>query len=219
MNHLAHLLLADLGGESLPGVLMGDFVKGRLGERYDGDLARGILLHRRTDSFMDGHPRVAASRRLFSRRSRRYAGIILDVCYDHFLLRYWRRYSSAEPATFTRGAYAALERERLRMPPPLQHALPRMIARDWLHSCETLEGVGVTLARVVSRLSRPVAVTAAMGEVQQHYATLEDDFLAFFPDVLAFTARQCSGCRDKNPLVTAIVTRGNLSPVPGGRGD
>lgn len=190
MNHLAHLLLTDMAGESRPGALMGDFVKGRLGMRYDDDLARGILLHRRIDSFMDDHPRVAASRCLFGPRTRRYAGIILDLCYDHFLLRHWRRYSNADPAVFTRGVYADLERDRHRLPLSLQRALPQMIARNWLHSCETLEGVGATFARVVLRLSRPVPVAEAMAEVRQHSPSLEEGFLAFFPEAVAYTVRQ-----------------------------
>jgi len=41
---------------------MGDFVKGPLDDRYAPDVTRGLLLHRRVDSYTDGHPIVAGSR-------------------------------------------------------------------------------------------------------------------------------------------------------------
>ena len=56
MNYLAHLLLAEPSREGLLGSLLGDFVKGPLGDRYPEQLRRGIVLHRAIDSFTDAHP-------------------------------------------------------------------------------------------------------------------------------------------------------------------
>lgn len=218
MNHLAHLLLTSLSGESLPGALMGDFVKGRLGGRYDEELRRAIQLHRRTDTFTDRHPRVCEGRRLFGPGTRRYAGIVMDVCYDHFLLRHWDRYARGDPGIFTRRAYAVLEAGRARMPPALRRALPGMIARDWLRACETLEGVSTTLERTLSRLSRRVPAAEAMAEVHVHYERLERGFLSFFPDAIAFAEGHPAGAKE-DPLAAVPAARGERSPVPQGRGD
>lgn len=219
MNHLAHLLLARLGGASMPGVLMGDFVKGALGTRFDEELARGIVLHRTTDSFTDAHPRVGASRRLFTRPTRRYAGIVLDICYDHFLLKHWHRYAGDGSIVFTRRAYAVLEQARERMPPELRRALPGMISRDWLRSCETLDGVSGTLAHVFSRLSRSIPAAAAMDDVRDLYPRLEQEFLEFFPDVIDYTLQQCQAPVDQDPLAAAAPARESGPPAPGRRGD
>src|SRR5690242_14634083 len=64
MNHLAHLFLAAPTAESLIGNLAGDFVKGRIGDRFPPAIADGIAQHRRIDAFTDSHPSVAAFRRV-----------------------------------------------------------------------------------------------------------------------------------------------------------
>jgi len=92
MNFLAHLYLADPQPLGLLGSLMGDFVKGPLGGRYPEPITRGIMLHRRIDTFTDAHAVVRASRTRISPGRRRFAGIMIDVFYDHFLARDWARY-------------------------------------------------------------------------------------------------------------------------------
>lgn len=55
MNYFAHLYLADNSPGSQIGSLLGDFVKGTLDNAYDEEITRGILIHRRIDSFSDSH--------------------------------------------------------------------------------------------------------------------------------------------------------------------
>jgi len=50
MNFLAHTLLARANPELLLGGILGDFVKGDIARHHDGELARGIRLHRRIDA-------------------------------------------------------------------------------------------------------------------------------------------------------------------------
>ena len=49
MNYLAHAWLARHTPELLTGGMLGDFVKGSLGERYPHAVRAGILLHRAID--------------------------------------------------------------------------------------------------------------------------------------------------------------------------
>ena len=46
MNYLAHLYLAEQSREGLLGSLLGDFVKGRLDDRFPETVRRGTALHR-----------------------------------------------------------------------------------------------------------------------------------------------------------------------------
>ena len=93
MNYLAHALLAGPHPEMVLGGLMGDFVKGRIGDDWPEPLRGGLLLHRRIDRYTDEHRVVAASRARFPPPRRRFAGIVVDVCFDHFLARDFERWS------------------------------------------------------------------------------------------------------------------------------
>ena len=79
MNYLAHLYLAEQSSEGLLGSLLGDFVKGRLDDRYPETVRRGIALHRAIDSFTDAHPLHRESRNRIGGERRRYAGIIIRL--------------------------------------------------------------------------------------------------------------------------------------------
>lgn len=88
MNYLAHLFLADDTPESLLGNLLGDFMKGVVKEQFSNSIQQGIELHRKIDSYTDSHPVVRNAKHLISLERRRYAGVLLDVFYDHFLAKY-----------------------------------------------------------------------------------------------------------------------------------
>lgn len=108
MNYLAHLYLAERSVEGLLGSLLGDFVKGPLDDKYPEAIRRGIVLHRSIDSFTDAHPLHLESRNRIGRARRRYAGIIVDVTYDHFLCRYWSDYSDETLESFVARVYEIL---------------------------------------------------------------------------------------------------------------
>jgi acyl carrier protein phosphodiesterase len=64
MNYLAHLYLAQDSAELMIGSILGDFVKGRLKDRYPNEIQHGIALHRKIDSYTDSHVVTQASRQL-----------------------------------------------------------------------------------------------------------------------------------------------------------
>ena len=191
MNYLAHALLAGPDPEMVLGGLMGDFVKGRLGDEWPPTLRSGLLLHRRIDRFTDDHPGVAVSRARIPPPRRRFAGIIVDVCYDHFLARDFPRWSEGKAlADFTGETYALLLAHRDRLPGRLHHIAPRMAAQDWLGSYARLEGLGATLDGISRRSPRVAPLAGALTDVRRVYARLEQDFEAFFPALLEFAANE-----------------------------
>src|ERR1043165_6125429 len=66
---------------------------------------REIVVHRRIDRYTDAHPDVVAARALFPDGLRRYAGIVLDVHFDHLLARDWPRWDGGSLAAFTARVY------------------------------------------------------------------------------------------------------------------
>lgn len=89
MNYLAHLHLGGQRPEELLGSLYGDFVKGPLQGEFRPGIESGIQLHRSIDAFTDAHPLVGQALSRFTHTRRRYAGIVLDVFFDHCLARDW----------------------------------------------------------------------------------------------------------------------------------
>lgn len=95
MNLLAHLWLAERTGTSAAGQILGDLIKGRLDNPvFDTATDQGMRLHRRIDSCCDAHHSHRALRGQFSPPFRRYAGIIVDIGFDHALARAWARFHS-----------------------------------------------------------------------------------------------------------------------------
>jgi acyl carrier protein phosphodiesterase len=87
MNYLAHLYLAGDSPESILGNLIGDFLKGTTVDSYSESIRKGIQLHKQVDRYTDLHDIVRKSKQLISPVNKRYAGIIVDVFYDHFLAK------------------------------------------------------------------------------------------------------------------------------------
>jgi acyl carrier protein phosphodiesterase len=197
MNYLAHAFLAESSEEFLIGSFIGDFVKGPVRKRFTAGIVDGILFHRQTDTFADNHHLTRISRRLFSQQRRRFAGIILDICYDHFLSKHWPSYADVDLAGFIERVYGILERHRNKLPAKLQSALPRMVQQNWLACYGTLSGVDTTLNRIAQRISRENSLAGSINEVKGHYSRLEDNFLAFFPDLIDFARPFCAGDRDQ----------------------
>ena len=186
MNFLAHLFLDSSSDDDLLGSLLGDFVKGGTEGRFRAAVSDAIHLHRKIDSFADAHMITRKSRNRISPLRRRFAGIIVDVCYDHFLSRHWRHFSTTDLKPFVDRVYAVLIKNHSLLPERLRRILPFMISQNLLGSYIHLEKVGDALDRIAGRLSRGGQFMRAITEIEANYEALEIDFLAFFPDLTVF---------------------------------
>src|SRR5262245_27623584 len=100
--------------------MMGDFVKGPLAGRYAPAITRGLILHRSIDTYTDAHALVARSRARISAARRRYAGILVDLFYDHYLARHWSDYAATALDEFTAHVYSTLLTRRELLPERLR---------------------------------------------------------------------------------------------------
>ncbi|NJS42298.1 DUF479 domain-containing protein [Candidatus Gracilibacteria bacterium] len=188
MNYLAHLFYQQATPESLIGNLLGDFVKGSTVNLYDGEIRKGIDLHRKVDSYTDSHVIVRSSKSLISPQRRRFAGVLVDVFYDHFLAKNWREYSEVPLSDFARCAYKILQDNRDILPESLQRVLPIIIARDLLSSYQEISEIASTLARMSARIKRINNLASGIEDLTVNYQQLESDFRAFFPDLISYAA-------------------------------
>lgn len=169
---------------------MGDFVKGpingALHQRYGSEVMHAIVLHRKIDSFTDAHPIVRASRDRISRERRRYAGVMIDLFFDHFLAKNWEQFHHQRLDQFTRHFYSILSRRHAELPERLQRVAHSMAHHDWLGSYAEVESVAIALNRMSQRLRRENRLFDAADELLANYTEFENDFYSFIPEVSTF---------------------------------
>jgi len=188
MNFLAHLYLADGTTESVLGAVLGDFMRGVNRADLSDGVRRGVERHVRIDVYTDAHLVVARSRGRVSPRCRRYAGVLVDVFYDHFLARNWHEHSDLPLSEFVADVYRRLEGCREQMPERMRVAVERMIASDWLNSYASVDGIERALSRMSLRLTRENPLAEGAEELVAGYDGFEADFRAFFPDLRDYVA-------------------------------
>ena len=190
MNFLAHLFLAGDAPESIMGNLMGDFLKGVDVGAYPQAVRAGIRMHQKIDGFTDTHPVIAHSKRRMPPPYRRYAGVLVDVFYDHFLAAGWEQYSPETSLDrFTQRTYGVLTENQNGLPPRLRRVVPFMVEQDWLGRYQTIEGVDRTLGGLSRRVKRQNPLPTAVSQLEEHYAPLSSDFAEFFPQLITYADR------------------------------
>ncbi|MES2870100.1 MAG: ACP phosphodiesterase [Pseudomonadota bacterium] len=189
MNYLAHLHLGGQRPEELLGSLYGDFVKGRLQGQYRPAIEAGIQLHRSIDVYTDSHPLIDQALSRFTHTRRRYAGIVLDVFFDHCLARDWSQYADGSLERFTSGFYRVLVAEP-QLPERLAAIAPHMAAHDWLGSYQDFDVLEQVFRGISRRLSRPEELAGAMQDLEALYEPLSEDFRVFYPQLQAYAASE-----------------------------
>jgi acyl carrier protein phosphodiesterase len=195
MNYLAHAWLARHSDDAILGALLGDFVFGQLALADWPEAVRGeIVVHRQVDRFTDAHPDVVAARALFPDGLRRYAGIVLDVHFDHLLARDWTRWDSGSLDHFTSRVYRVLREHRDRLPTRLRAIAPRMQSHDWLGSYRERDNVDAAVRGIATRLSRHgERLVECLPLLRANEARIDAAFERFFPELIAAVPRLRAG--------------------------
>ena len=195
MNYLAHAWLARQSDEAILGALLGDFVFGQAALLdWPEAVRREIVVHRRIDRYTDAHPDVVAARALFPDGLRRYAGIVLDVHFDHLFARDWQRWDGGSLAAFTARVYRVLRENDDRLPPRLRTVAPKMERHDWLGSYRERDNVDRAVRGIATRLSRHgERLVECLPLLRANEAAIAAAFATFFPALIAATPRLRAG--------------------------
>lgn len=188
MNYLAHLYLADDHPDAVVGALAGDFIKGAIPLDLPPRMRHAVLQHRRIDSFTDSHPLVLRSKRRISPRFRRYAGILVDMFYDHFLACNWATYEARPLEDYAAMVYDIVADHPAPSPGRMSAAMGFMIEHNTLVRYRETQGIALALRGIETRLRRPSQLGEAIDELHHNYAELEQDFAGFFAALIQFVA-------------------------------
>jgi len=123
----------------------------------------------------------------------RYAGVAVDIFYDHFLALHWNSYSATDLTDFSLWVYHVMGKYFSVLPQRSRRILPYMIAQNWLVSYSNL----YDLERVFRGMDRRTGFKSQMGRavevMKSYYIDLQEEFTLFYPDLQSMVSQELVG--------------------------
>lgn len=186
MNFLAHLYLSGEDEDIILGNFIADAVKGSAYNNYPDGVRDGILLHRAIDHYTDNHPVFLRSCERLRPTYHKFAGVIVDLYYDHFLSRNWNDYSESDLKSYVAKAYHLLISRFSEIPARSRRILPFMISQNWLVGYSDFYSLKKVFAGMSRRVSFRSGMEHAVEDLQKNYKDFENEFRLFFPDIIQY---------------------------------
>jgi len=183
MNFLGHLYLSGTKPLVIVGNFMADAVKGRDLSRFPSELEEGIRLHRAIDHFTDNHPLQRAGRERLRAHAGRYAGVVMDLFYDHLLASDWQRWHSEPLPDYAQRMYSLLHQHHDLLPQRTQGMLPYMVQGDWLASYAHMHGLARALNGLSQRVPEGHVMRGAEQVLRNNEAEYRSEFERFLPEL------------------------------------
>lgn len=183
MNFLAHIYLSGENDLIKIGNFMADGIRGKHFEHFPTDVQKGILLHRFIDTYTDSHDIFRKSTKRLHERYHHYAGVIVDIVYDHFLAKNWSNYSDEKLESFISRFYNSLHDNYEILTEKTQDLMPYMIGRNWLLSYRTVDGIHQILTQMDRRSKNISQMQYAVEELREFYDEFEEEFTLFFEEM------------------------------------
>lgn len=186
MNFLAHIYLSGDSDEIKLGNFIGDYVKGMAYNKYPPLIKKGILLHRKIDSFTDSHAIVRHHKSFFYDKYHKYAGIIIDIIYDHFLAHYWYKFSDVDFNEYIESVNEFLLSNLENMPMEMIKIVPNLVHHNWLNTYRTIEGIESVLIGMSKGTSLPPESNFAILILRKYYGDIKNEFFSYFPQLIEY---------------------------------
>lgn len=179
MNYLAHLYLSGNSNDLKLGNFIGDYVKGNKLDLFNKEIRKGIIMHRRIDSFTDTHPLFQNSKYYFQPVYHRFSGIVVDMVYDHFLAKNWDDYSNHKLHDYAKKVHRLLLSNYFLLPGPVRQFLPFLIHNRRLESYASVDGLQKVLEIMSRYTSLPDHSKIARKILDDQYENIETYFREF----------------------------------------
>ncbi|OIQ22440.1 MAG: ACP phosphodiesterase [Flavobacterium sp. MedPE-SWcel] len=186
MNFLAHIYLSGENDLLKIGNFMADGIRGKAPDTLPNDVQKGIVLHRLIDSYTDAHPIFRQSTKRLHPMYHHYAGVIVDIFYDHFLAKNWDKYHNTSLPDYTQQFYKLLEDNYTILTEKTQKLMPYMLKQDWLASYASTQGIAQILLQMDKRTKNKSGMTNSINELLEFYDDFEKEFTLFFEELRAF---------------------------------
>jgi len=190
MNFLAHIYLSNDNDLIKIGNFIADGIRGKHYQHLPEEVQKGIVLHRAIDTFTDSHPVFRESTKRLHERYHHYAGVIVDVFYDHFLAKNWSQYSTEKLDDFVERFYQTLRDNYDLLTERTQGMMPYMIQYNWLVNYQYKEGIARILLQMDQRTKNNSKMQYSIEELEIFYTLFEEEFTTFFEDLRVFAAQK-----------------------------
>lgn len=187
MNFLAHIYLSGDNDLLKIGNFMADGIRGKQFETYPIEIQKGIILHRAIDTFTDAHPIFRQSTKRLHENYHHYAGVVVDVLYDHFLAKNWKNYSNEKLEDFVAHFYKSLEENKNLLSERVLRIMPTLFQENWLVSYQTVEGINHILTQMDRRTKNQSNMRFGTQDLTEFYSEFEDEFTRFFKELILFS--------------------------------
>ncbi len=184
LNFLAHQYLSFDDPEIMVGNFIADTVRGNDIKAYPEAIQKGIWLHRHIDTYTDSHILVLETRKMLYPWFGKYAAVVQDVFYDHFLALDWEKYHKERLPAFAKHVYKTLGKFRPVMNTRAQRTLYYMELQGWLQNYALREGMDRSLKGLSSRAKFDSGMEDALPALDACFAPMKQHFDAFFPALI-----------------------------------
>jgi acyl carrier protein phosphodiesterase len=187
LNYLAHLHLSGTDSGIITGNFIADAVKGKNFMNYPEQVSQGILLHRFIDTYTDEHQIVRQGKERLRKTNGKYAGVVMDVFYDHFLAVHWSKFSEIPLEQFSSQMQQVLTANSWLFPEKSSRFFYYMIRENILVNYRETKTIEKVLAGMAARTPFTSNMENAVNELRQHYEIFEEEFFSFFPQIVSDT--------------------------------
>lgn len=151
----------------------------------DASLQLGVTLHRYIDSYTDSSSIVRKCLPLLYPRHHKYAGVLLDIYFDHFLYIDWAQYDERPMDDVLATFYEKLALYQTQLPSYLHEYVSRLLERKWLaHAYDSYDSLETTFGYLTRRTSLPEYIEGAVATFHSNYNTLHQSFHQFYPTLM-----------------------------------
>jgi len=190
MNFLAHLFLSGNDDDIKLGNFSGDFLKGNSYLDFPPKFQKGVLLHRSIDSYTDSHAIVRNCKTYFAEKYQKYAGVVVDIAFDHFLIQTWPLFTTQPLSEFIEHTHALLQLRSDDLPRGAQKIVPNFIKKRWLETYHSTSGLELVYSRMAIRTSLPAYPGFAIRVIRENYNVFLNEFINFFYQIIKYVNRK-----------------------------
>lgn len=170
----------------LLGNYLGDFVTKTHKQQLSEPILNGIELHYAIDNFTDKHPKVLDLNASMKADFGRYAAVLVDIYFDHFLALHWSNYYNKPLPLFSESSLNVLFQNSDLMPPKALRFLHYLQQYQALVNYREIEGI----KQVLNGMSRRATFESNMenGHVYllNEFEKIQEVFFTFFEDLQSF---------------------------------
>ncbi len=190
MNYLAHIYLSGNNKQMQIGGFIADFVKGNNPKKHPSEIWKGIVLHRKIDTFTDSHPVVRELIALMRPEFGRYSAIVLDMYFDYFLATNFRNYSKSGLWIYSVRFSANALWNYFHLPERVKGFIFHFATTNRLYKYSKIEGLRDSLHIMSVYKIKSLKPEKCIHFLETNKATLESGFFEFFDELIQFTKKE-----------------------------